>query len=115
MLKKIPVSRLRPGMFINEFCGDWMSHPFWRARFKLNGEADLRRIVESGIQHVYIDTERGLDDVDAVAAEEVQAQVEREIVAAMGQPEEPVVRVSVREEMDRARRSTSRPTRSCVR
>lgn len=104
MLKKIPVSRLRPGMFINEFCGDWMSHPFWRAQFKLNGEADLRRIVESGIQHVYIDTERGLDDVDAVAAEEVQAQVEREIVAAMGQPEEPVVRVSVREEMDRARK-----------
>ena len=104
MLKKIPVSRLRPGMFINEFCGDWMSHPFWRARFKLNGEADLRRIVESGIQYVYIDTDRGLDDVDAVAAEEVQAQVEREIVAAMGQPEEPVVRVSVREEMDRARK-----------
>ena len=48
MLKKIPVSRLKPGMFVHELCGDWMSHPFWRAKFKLTGGDDLRRIVESG-------------------------------------------------------------------
>ncbi|MCK6387681.1 HD-GYP domain-containing protein [Zoogloea sp.] len=104
MLKKIPVSRLRPGMFIQELCGDWMSHPFWRAQFKLSGEADLRRIVESGIQHVYIDTDRGLDDVEAVAADEVKASVEEEIVAALGAPDDTVLRVSVREEMARARK-----------
>ncbi|WP_347249130.1 DUF3391 domain-containing protein [Zoogloea sp.] len=86
MLKKIPVARLRPGMFIHELCGDWMSHPFWRAQFILKGEGDLRRIVEAGIQHVYIDTARGLDDVEAVAAEEVQAAVEQEIVNALSAP-----------------------------
>ena len=83
MLKKIPVTRLRPGMFIQELCGDWMSHPFWRAQFVLKGDGDLRRIVEAGIQHVYIDTKRGLDDVEAVAADQVQAAVEQEIVAAL--------------------------------
>ncbi len=104
MLKKIPVSRLRPGMFIQELCGDWMSHPFWRAQFKLSGDSDLRRIVESGIQHVYIDTDRGLDDVEAVAADEVKASVEQEIVAALSAPDDTVLRVPVREEMARARK-----------
>ncbi|MBL8434100.1 MAG: HD-GYP domain-containing protein [Zoogloea sp.] len=104
MLKKIPVSRLRPGMFIQELCGDWMSHPFWRAQFKLSGDADLRRIVESGILHVYIDTDRGLDDVEAVAADEVKASVEQEIVAALSAPDDTVLRVPVREEIARARK-----------
>lgn len=101
MLKKIPVSRLKPGMFVHELCGDWMSHPFWRAKFKLTGGDDLRRIVESGILHVYIDTDRGLDDQEAVAADVVQAAVEQEIVAAMSAPDDKLVRVSVREEIDR--------------
>ena len=104
MLKKIPVARLRPGMFIHELCGDWMSHPFWRAQFVLKGEGDLRRIVEAGIPHVYIDTTRGLDDVEAVAAEQVQAAVEQEILEALSAPQEPIVRVSVREELARAER-----------
>ena len=104
MLKKIPVSRLRPGMFVQELCGDWMSHPFWRAQFKLSSDAELRRIADSGIQHVYIDTDRGLDDVEAVAADEVKASVEREIVAALSEPDDKVLRVSVREEMSRARK-----------
>jgi HD-GYP domain-containing protein (c-di-GMP phosphodiesterase class II) len=104
MLKKIPVARLRPGMFIHELCGDWMSHPFWRAQFVLKGEGDLRRIVEAGIPHVYIDTTRGLDDVEAVAADQVKAAVEQEILEALSAPQEPIVRVSVREELARAKR-----------
>ncbi len=104
MLKKIPVDRLKPGMFVHELCGDWMSHPFWRAKFTLNGGDDLRRIVESGIRHVYIDTDRGLDDQDAVAAEAVQAAVEEEIVAALSAPDGQVARVSVQQEMVRARK-----------
>ena len=104
MLKKIPVSRLRPGMFVQELCGDWMSHPFWRAQFKLSSDAELRRIADSGIQHVYIDTDRGLDDVEAVAADVVKASVEQEIVAAMSAPDDKTLRVSVREEMSRARK-----------
>lgn len=104
MLKKIAVARLRPGMFIHEFCGDWMSHPFWRSRFRLDGDDDLRRIVESGVEHVYIDTDRGLDDQDAVPAAEVRAAVEEEIAAALATPVDMPLRVSVHEEMQRARK-----------
>jgi HD-GYP domain-containing protein (c-di-GMP phosphodiesterase class II) len=104
MLKKIPVGRLRPGMFIHEMCGDWMSHPFWRAQFLLKADGDLRRIVDAGIQHVYIDTRRGLDDLEAVAADDVKAAVEEEIIAVLSAPEERVLRVSVHEEMARARK-----------
>ncbi|NML25580.1 HD-GYP domain-containing protein [Zoogloea dura] len=104
MLKKIPVSRLKPGMFIQEMCGDWMSHPFWRAQFKLKDEGDLRRIVDSGIQHVYIDTDKGIDDRDAVAADEVKQAVEQEIIAALAAPETPHVRATVHEELARARK-----------
>jgi len=28
MLKRIHVHHLSPGMFIHEFCGSWMEHPF---------------------------------------------------------------------------------------
>ncbi|KAB2963462.1 HD-GYP domain-containing protein [Zoogloea sp.] len=104
MLKKIPVSRLKPGMFIQEMCGDWMSHPFWRAQFKLKDAEDLRRIVESGIQHVYIDTGKGIDDREAVAAEDVKQAVEQEIIAALAVPEAQHVRATVHEELARARK-----------
>lgn len=103
MLKKISVSRLKPGMFVHELCGDWMSHPFWRAQFLLKSE-DLHRIVDAGIQHVYIDTDRGLDDQDAIAATEVQAAVEEELQALLATPDDHVLRVPVHEEMARARK-----------
>lgn len=61
MLKRITVAQLRPGMFIQELCGSWMEHPFWRSSFKLDDEADLRRIVDAGISEVWIDTAKGLD------------------------------------------------------
>ena len=104
MLKKIPVERLKAGMFIHELCGDWMSHPFWRARFKLNGGDDLQRIVGSGIRHVYIDTDKGLDDAEAVDAGAVREAVEAQMVAALATPEPAPLRVSVAAELDRARR-----------
>jgi hypothetical protein len=98
-----PVARLRPGMFIQELCGDWMSHPFWRAQFKLKGDGDLRRIVESGIQHVYIDTDRGLDDGGGGGGRgsgRGRAGDRRRHVRARRAD----LRVSVREEMARARK-----------
>ena len=104
MLKKISVSRLKPGMFIHELCGDWMSHPFWRAQFVLRSEADLARIVDSGIGFVYIDTTKGLDDAEAVSAQSVQESIEAQIVAAVATPDDGAARVSVHEEMARARK-----------
>ncbi|HUL92927.1 MAG TPA: HD-GYP domain-containing protein [Burkholderiales bacterium] len=103
MLKRISVEQLRPGMYVNELCGSWMDHPFWRSAFPLKSEEDLRRIRESGISEVWIDTSRG-SDVDAgVSKEEAETQVEhRLLVASDGAPRRELV--PIEEEMESAAR-----------
>lgn len=69
LLKKIRVEDLRLGMYITEFCGSWVEHPFWRTRFLLSNPKDLKSILNSGIEEVWIDGSRG-DDVSSAAASE---------------------------------------------
>jgi HD-GYP domain-containing protein (c-di-GMP phosphodiesterase class II) len=76
MLKKIQVSQLRLGMYIKEFCGSWMEHPFWRTAFLLEKPQDLADIQASGITEVWIDTSKGLD-----LREEAGAQTEAEAIS----------------------------------
>ena len=35
MRKKISVSQLRIGMFLDELCGSWLDHPSWKSAFLL--------------------------------------------------------------------------------
>lgn len=105
MLKKIGVEHLKLGMHLHELCGPWMDHPFWRTKFVLRDEADLRRIVDSGITEVWIDVDLGLDvadaRVEAKATDEVHAEVEKtlaKVAPASAAPQ----RVSVTEEVRRA-------------
>ena len=78
MLKKISVKQLTVGMFLKEFCGSWMEHPFWRTRFLLEDPQDLQRILNTAIEEVWIDTSRGRD-VAAGAQSMTRAEVEAEI------------------------------------
>ena len=68
MLKRIHVQHLSLGMYLHEFCGSWMEHPFWRTRFLLEDPQDLLRIRETAIQEVWIDTSKGLDVAAGTAA-----------------------------------------------
>ena len=61
MLKRIHVDRLLVGMYIAEFCGSWMEHPFIRANFLLAKGTDLEKIRSSSIREVWIDSSKGLD------------------------------------------------------
>ena len=61
MLKKIPVTDLRVGMYLHGLCGSWMQHPFWRNKFVIKSEQDIRAIADSGITEVMIDSAQGLD------------------------------------------------------
>jgi putative nucleotidyltransferase with HDIG domain len=61
MLKKIKVSQLLPYMFIEEFCGSWIAHPFWRKSFTIVNPIDIEALCASSIKEVWIDTERGRD------------------------------------------------------
>jgi hypothetical protein len=36
-------------MYLHEFCGSWMEHPFWRAKFVLKDPKDLERIQATAI------------------------------------------------------------------
>lgn len=68
MLKRIPVRHLTLGMYLHEFCGAWIEHPFWRTRFLLEDSEDLARIRATRIQEVWIDIARGLDVPAGAAA-----------------------------------------------
>ncbi len=68
MRKRIAIEHLRVGMYLEEFVGSWLDHPFWRARFRVEDSTQLQRLRASGIREVWIDTARGTDVAAANAA-----------------------------------------------
>lgn len=79
MLKRISVQHLTLGMYLHQFCGSWMDHPFWRTGFVLQDAADLARIHATAIQEVWIDVSKGLDvaaGVQTVTPEQAEARRE---------------------------------------
>lgn len=108
MLKRISVEHLRSGMFLQELCGSWMEHPFWRSAFILKNPEDICRIIDSGIKEVWIDTAKGLDVPVGQAKEESDSQVERTIVAVAATPTPQTERIPIAEEMKRAGKIVSR-------
>ncbi|MFZ6846517.1 HD-GYP domain-containing protein [Undibacterium sp. RuTC16W] len=62
MLKKIPVTQLKTGMYLQSLCGSWIDHPFWRSKFVIKEQNDIRLIIDSGISEVWINLDKG-DDV----------------------------------------------------
>jgi putative nucleotidyltransferase with HDIG domain len=106
MRKKISVRDLRPGMFVEELCGSWMDHPFWRSAFLLTDPADLKSIRECGIQDVWIDNARGLDVERAVviASETAEQQKDESMLAAAARGDVLAAsRVTFEAELSRAR------------
>lgn len=103
MTKKISIEQLKPGMYVSDLGSDWMSHPFLRSAFAVKDEAMVKKIAESGIHEVYIDTSRGDDVPDAPTAEEVTEHLEHEMLRAAVEPV-PERRIPAGEEMARAKK-----------
>lgn len=61
MLKRIHKDQSRIGMFVESLEGNWLSHPFWRTRFKIDSLQTLKSLTESHIDYLWINTSRGLD------------------------------------------------------
>ena len=102
-------------MYINEFCGSWMEHPFWKAKFVVDNDKDLQRIRDSGIDEVWIDVSKGLDlpaGRSAQSEAEVAAQVEESLLAVAVAPA--VKRVALDEEVQRAHKLCSRSKAAVV-
>ena len=103
MLKRIAVADLRVGMFIQEFCGSWMDHPFWKSKFVLNSEKDLARIRDSAITELWIDVSKGSDvavGVKAATEAEVECEAEARLLAAIEPPK--VRALSMEQELEQA-------------
>lgn len=110
MLKRIAVADLRIGMYVQEFCGSWMDHPFWKSKFLLNSPQDLQRIRASSIGELWIDVSKGLDvEAGAVVSTEAEAQkeVEATLMAAV-QPRSTALSVSMDAELERAAKLCAR-------
>ena len=103
MLKRIAVAELRIGMYIHEFCGSWMDHPFWKGRFLLDNERDLQRVLDSDVHEVWIDVSKGRDVAPGQASQsvaEVEAETEAQLLAADSRT--PPARTSLDQEVQRA-------------
>jgi putative nucleotidyltransferase with HDIG domain len=88
MLKRIRVEQLAVGMYLKEFCGSWMEHPFWRTSFVVTDAKDIEAVRTSSIKEVWIDCAKGLDLAPGeplVSEAESDAQVEAELAAVASQ------------------------------
>lgn len=102
MLKKIPVSQLRIGMFLHKLDVTWINHPFWRSAFRITLQSEIDDLLSSGVTEVTIDTKKGFD-------------VAREARPEPPPPAPPVPRaprkVEISEELEHAARICSKAKR----
>lgn len=59
MLRRVPRSQVRLGMYIRSIEGSWLHHPFWKTKFLLQDPADLAALRSSDISAVLIDERKG--------------------------------------------------------
>ncbi len=107
MLKKISVSNIQLGMYIQELCGSWMDHPFWKKSFFLESTEDLTTLQTCGIQEVWIDTSKGKDvegHVVAITAEEKQIKITEELQLMATSTPKVVAKISFQQELETARK-----------
>lgn len=88
MLKKIKTEDLVLGMYFCGFEAAWLDHPFWKNKFLLKNESELKQAHASGIAYCWIDTARGLD-VDDQDVTDQDAPVEATQEAAPPEQEPP--------------------------
>lgn len=123
MLKRIGVDQIRLGMYLHEFCGSWMEHPFWRSSFILTDDKDVAAILASSIKEIWIDSSKGADVGEgevAVTQEESEAQVDADLSQASTEamplealPSQ-VERVAVTDEINRAKEICGRAKQAVV-
>jgi HD-GYP domain-containing protein (c-di-GMP phosphodiesterase class II) len=112
MIKKISVALLRPGMFVSDFNAGWLNHPFLTNSILISDEHHIQQILSCGLKEVFIDTERGLDSQDAPTAAEAETASREALIEQVASGKKPVEpKISVHEEMRRARSVFSEATR----
>ncbi len=94
MLKKILISQVRIGMFVDSVEGSYLSHTLWKSRFLITDEKTRARVLSCGAEDLWIDVGQG-DDV-------AQPEAHAPVVTLVPPPAEPVVRKSMADELRNA-------------
>lgn len=76
MIKRVPISAVRVGMYITDLNNDWIPHNTQRKRGIIKKEETIETIRKMGVQFVYIDASKGLDSQDSETAAEVDRRNE---------------------------------------
>jgi len=103
MIKKIATSQLQVGMFISNLDASCLEHNFINTQFPVSNEETVRKVHQTGIKSVYIDTVKGSDFQDAATAAEVSANLDKKTLKIADKNEHLDNQVSVQEEVERAR------------
>lgn len=113
MIKKISVQQLRTGMHVSDFNAGWLNHPFMFNSMAITSDEQVEKVMVSGIKELYIDTDKGIDCEDApTAAEAHTAERAALIASATTAPlPEKAAKVSLHEELGRARNTFGEATR----
>lgn len=61
MIKKIPISAVKIGMYIDNLGVNWLAHDFVKSSFLIDDPELLSKLRSSKIKEVAIDTEKGID------------------------------------------------------
>jgi HD-GYP domain-containing protein (c-di-GMP phosphodiesterase class II) len=108
MRKKIKITQLQQGMYVDELCGSWMDHPFWNTRFLIEAPSDIARLLSSPVRELWIDTAKGLDVQDAESAAEVASRNEETLRFIATKPAPPPSKAELTAEIERAARICNR-------
>ncbi|HYT54564.1 MAG TPA: DUF3391 domain-containing protein [Verrucomicrobiae bacterium] len=63
--KRVPVSGIKPGMYVVGLDRSWLQTPFWFHRKLIKCVEDIDTLKKHGIREVLIDISRGADVVSA--------------------------------------------------
>lgn len=85
MIKRVPISALKVGMYITDLNNDWIPHNTQRKRGVIKKEETIEKIRRMGVQFVYIDASKGIDTQDSETASEVDRKNESALQRAGAQ------------------------------
>ena len=82
MIKRIPISSLKVGMYISDLNSDWIPHSNLKKKGKIKKEIVIEKIKNLGIKEIYIDTFQGKDVKDAPTFAEIDQENENKLNAS---------------------------------
>ena len=102
MIKRISIDKLRPNMYVSDLNCDWIPHHNMQKEGRIPSIALVKELKDRGIKEVYIDTERGIDEKDALSQQEVEQKNQTKLDKAAQLSMASAGSVSVEEELFKA-------------